>query len=98
MVCFGIPNTALPQFEVGDAVAVRMVNPYAPKRLTTFAGICLEKRKGKLLGASFTLRNHFEGHAVEQQFAYYSPLIKVRFSFDLRDVFKSGLFQHRLIN
>ncbi len=74
-----------PQFEVGDSVAVRMVNPYAPKRLITFAGICLEKRKGKLLGASFTLRNHFEGHAVEQQFAYYSPLIKVFLFFLMRD-------------
>eukprot|EP00283_Hemiselmis_rufescens_P005485 CAMPEP_0173434656 /NCGR_PEP_ID=MMETSP1357-20121228/13170_1 /TAXON_ID=77926 /ORGANISM="Hemiselmis rufescens, Strain PCC563" /LENGTH=196 /DNA_ID=CAMNT_0014399539 /DNA_START=17 /DNA_END=607 /DNA_ORIENTATION=- len=63
-------------FQPGDSVAVRYVNPFNPKRLQTFSGICLEIRRPNTWGGSFTLRNHIEGYAVEQQFPLYSPLLK----------------------
>jgi ribosomal protein L19 len=64
------------KFQVGDAIAIRSINPYNPKRMTTFSGICIAIRNG-LLGKSFIVRNHVDGVGVEQQFAFYSPLIKV---------------------
>ncbi len=64
------------KFEVGDAIAIRSINPYNPKRMVTFSGICIAIRNG-LLGKSFIVRNHVDGVGLEQQFAYYSPLLKV---------------------
>ena len=64
------------KFEVGDAIAIRSINPYNPKRMVTFSGICIAIRNG-LLGKSFTVRNQVDGVGLEQQFAYYSPLLKV---------------------
>lgn len=62
-------------FSVGDSVAVRFVNVWNTQKLATFAGICVARRGG-LIAASFTLRNHVDGFAVEQQFALNSPLIR----------------------
>lgn len=62
-------------FQVGDSVAVRFVNVWNTQKLATFSGICMARRGG-LLAASFTLRNHIDGYAVEQQFALNSPLLR----------------------
>jgi ribosomal protein L19 len=64
------------KFQVGDAIAIRSINPYNPKRMVTFSGICIAIRNG-LLGKSFIVRNQVDGVGVEQQFAFYSPLLKV---------------------
>eukprot|EP00292_Cryptomonas_paramecium_P020157 CAMPEP_0113696026 /NCGR_PEP_ID=MMETSP0038_2-20120614/21243_1 /TAXON_ID=2898 /ORGANISM="Cryptomonas paramecium" /LENGTH=176 /DNA_ID=CAMNT_0000618667 /DNA_START=35 /DNA_END=562 /DNA_ORIENTATION=- /assembly_acc=CAM_ASM_000170 len=63
------------EFHVGDTIAVRTINPYTPNKMMTFAGICIAIRNG-LLGKAFIVRNHVEGVGVEQQFAFYSPLLK----------------------
>jgi ribosomal protein L19 len=64
------------KFNVGDAIAIRSINPYNPKRMVTFSGICIAIRNG-LLGKSFLVRNQVDGVGVEQHFAFYSPLLKV---------------------
>jgi len=61
-------------FEVGDFVVVRVINPLQPSKYMTFGGICLAKRNG-LLSASFTLRNIVAGVGVERQFKLYAPNI-----------------------
>lgn len=62
-------------FRVGDSVAVRFVNVWNPQKLATFSGICIARRGG-ILRASFTLRNHIDGYAMEQQFPLNSPLLR----------------------
>jgi ribosomal protein L19 len=64
------------KFKVGDAIAIRSINPYNPKRMMTFSGICIAIRNG-LVGKAFIVRNQVDGVGVEQQFAFYSPLLKV---------------------
>ena len=60
-------------------MAVRFLDPHhpSPNKLETFTGICLEVRRLGQWGGSFTLRNNLNGYAVEQQFPFWSPLIKV---------------------
>jgi large subunit ribosomal protein L19 len=63
------------RLQVGDSVAVRFVNVWNPQKLATFSGICIARRGG-ILRASFTLRNHIDGYAMEQQFPLNSPLLR----------------------
>ena len=61
--------------QVGDSVAVRTANVWNPQKLYTFSGVVIARRAGQV-GASFTLRNHIEGFAVEQSFPLNSPLLR----------------------
>jgi len=61
-------------FEVGDFVVVRCLNPLQPTKYLTFGGVCLAKKNG-LLSAGFTLRNIVAGVGVERMFKLYSPTI-----------------------
>ena len=66
------------EFKVGDGITVRTLNHFNTKRMLTFSGICIAIRNG-LTGKAFIVRGFVDGTAVEQQFPYYCPLLKVRY-------------------
>ena len=68
-------KTAIPDFSVGDTVAVQVVITEGEKtRLQRFEGVVIAKRN-RGLNSSFTVRKISHGFGVERTFQLYSPLI-----------------------
>ena len=69
------PKTAIPDFSVGDTVAVQVVITEGEKtRLQRFEGVVIAKRN-RGLNSSFTVRKISHGFGVERTFQLHSPLI-----------------------
>ena len=65
----------LPEFDVGDTVAVHVVITEGDKsRLQRFEGVVIAKRN-RGLNSSFTVRKISHGFGVERTFQLHSPLI-----------------------
>ena len=69
-------NTNIPFFTPGSYVSVIKSDPYSPSGETSFAGICISRRKVRQLGSTFVLRNVMNGIGVEMMYELYSPAIK----------------------
>ena len=69
-------NLQIPLFLAGSIVSVTKSDPYSPSGESTFAGICIARRKIKQLGSTFILRNVIKGMAVEMMYELYSPALK----------------------
>lgn len=69
-------NSKIPFFTPGSYVSVTKSDPYSPSGETTFAGICISRRKIKQLGSTFILRNVINGVGVEMMYELYSPALK----------------------
>lgn len=71
----GTEKIAIPDFSVGDTVAVQVVITEGEKtRLQRFEGVVIAKRN-RGLNSSFTVRKISHGFGVERTFQLYSPLI-----------------------
>lgn len=71
----GKAKTAIPDFSVGDTVAVQVVITEGEKtRLQRFEGVVIAKRN-RGLNSSFTVRKISHGFGVERTFQLHSPLI-----------------------
>ena len=71
----GKEKAAIPDFSVGDTVAVQVVITEGEKtRLQRFEGVVIAKRN-RGLNSSFTVRKISHGFGVERTFQLYSPLI-----------------------
>ena len=71
----GQAKTPIPEFSVGDTVAVQVVITEAQKtRLQRFEGVVIGKRN-RGLNSSFTVRKISHGFGVERTFQLHSPLI-----------------------
>jgi large subunit ribosomal protein L19 len=78
-------KTELPQFEVGDQVAVAVLIREPPAkgskdkeektRVQNFIGDVIAIQ-GKSIGRSFTVRRIVEGEGVERVFPFHSPLVQ----------------------
>ncbi|VDP11863.1 unnamed protein product [Soboliphyme baturini] len=62
----------IPEFYVGSILRVTTSDPYAPRRVNTFVGICIQRDEVGLRHY-FTLRNYIDG---EVKYEMYSPLIQ----------------------
>lgn len=69
-------NTKIPFFTPGSYVSVTKADPYSPSGESTFAGICISRRKINQLGSTFILRNVINGTGVEVMYELYSPAIR----------------------
>lgn len=69
-------NMHLPLFLSGSYLSVTKADPYSPSGESTFAGICISRRKIKQLGSTFILRNVINGMGVEMMYELYSPALK----------------------
>jgi large subunit ribosomal protein L19 len=68
----------MPRISLGDLVQVRYELSRTQQTFSVFEGYCIKIAK-KGLNASFTLKNTYDGVAVEQLFPFYSPrLLEVR--------------------
>ena len=71
----GQAKAEIPEFSVGDTVAVQVVITEGEKtRLQRFEGVVIAKRN-RGLNSSFTVRKISHGFGVERTFQLYSPLI-----------------------
>lgn len=71
----GKAKAAIPDFSVGDTVAVQVVITEGEKtRLQRFEGVVIAKRN-RGLNSSFTVRKISHGFGVERTFQLHSPLI-----------------------
>ena len=71
----GTAKNPIPDFAVGDTVAVQVVITEAQKtRLQRFEGVVIGKRN-RGLNSSFTVRKISHGFGVERTFQLHSPLI-----------------------
>ena len=69
-------RTDLPEFAVGDTVAVRIRIKEGDKTLIRlFRGVVIAKKGGKGSRATFTVRKISGGVGVERVFPYHSPVI-----------------------
>ena len=69
-------NARIPFFTAGSYISVTKADPYSPSGESTFAGICISRRKIKQLGSTFILRNVINGIGVEMMYELYSPAMK----------------------
>lgn len=69
-------NAHIPFFTAGSYISVTRADLYSPSGETTFAGICIARRKIKQLASTFILRNVINGVAVEIMYELYSPAMK----------------------
>ena len=68
------PN--LPDFAPGDTLRVGFrVTEGTRTRVQNYEGVCISRKGGKSLGASFTVRKISFGEGVERVFPLYSPSI-----------------------
>ena len=68
--------TNLPDFAPGDTVRVGFkVTEGTRTRVQNYEGVCISRKGGKSLGASFTVRKISFGEGVERVFPLYSPSI-----------------------
>ncbi|HUF55590.1 MAG TPA: 50S ribosomal protein L19 [Thermohalobaculum sp.] len=67
----------IPDFSAGDTVRVGVrVTEGSRTRVQNFEGVCISRRGGDRLGASFTIRKISFGEGVERVFPLYSPSIE----------------------
>jgi large subunit ribosomal protein L19 len=67
----------LPDFAPGDTVRVGVrVTEGTRTRVQNFEGVCISRRGGDTLGASFTVRKISFGEGVERVFPLHSPQIE----------------------
>jgi len=67
---------ALPDFAPGDTVRVGYkVTEGTRSRVQNYEGVCISRKGGDRLGASFTVRKISFGEGVERVFPLYSPNI-----------------------
>lgn len=67
----------IPDFSAGDTVRVGVrVTEGSRTRVQNFEGVCISRRNGDRLGASFTVRKISFGEGVERVFPLYSPSIE----------------------
>jgi len=68
------PN--IPDFAPGDTVRVGFkVTEGTRSRVQNYEGVCISRKGGETLGASFTVRKISFGEGVERVFPLYSPSI-----------------------
>ena len=73
-----LQSFVMPRISLGDFVQVRYELSRTQQTFAVFEGYCIKIAK-KGLSASFTLKNTYDGVAVEQLFPFYSPrLLDVR--------------------
>jgi len=66
----------IPDFAPGDTVRVGVkVTEGSRSRVQNFEGVCIARKGGETLAASFTLRKISFGEGVERVFPLYSPAI-----------------------
>ncbi|GMG85470.1 50S ribosomal protein L19 [Paralimibaculum aggregatum] len=69
-------GATIPDFAPGDTVRVGVkVTEGSRTRVQAFEGVCISRRGGETLGASFTVRKISFGEGVERVFPLYSPQI-----------------------
>ena len=69
-------NNEIPDFAPGDTVAVGYkVTEGTRTRVQTYEGVCISRRGGNNLNASFTVRKISYGEGVERIFPLHSPNI-----------------------
>lgn len=90
-----IANRQIPQFSVGDTVAVKVrIKEGERERLQAYEGVVIAK-KNRGINSSFTVRKIAQGNGVERVFQTYSPLIE-SISLQMRgDVRKAKLYYLR---
>ncbi|MEM0942446.1 MAG: 50S ribosomal protein L19 [Pseudomonadota bacterium] len=67
---------SIPDFSPGDTVRVGFkVTEGTRTRVQNYEGVCISRKGGDTLGASFTVRKISFGEGVERVFPLYSPLI-----------------------
>lgn len=67
---------AIPDFKAGDTVKVGYkVTEGTRSRVQNFEGVCISRRGGSGIGASFTVRKISFGEGVERVFPLYSPTV-----------------------
>jgi large subunit ribosomal protein L19 len=68
---------AIPEFAPGDTVRVGFkVTEGTRTRVQNYEGVCIARKGGDRLGASFTVRKISFGEGVERVFPLYSPNIE----------------------
>ena len=66
----------IPDFKAGDTIKVGYkVTEGARSRVQSYEGVCISRRGGATLAASFTVRKISFGEGVERVFPLYSPNI-----------------------
>ncbi len=66
----------IPDFSPGDTVRVGFrVTEGTRTRIQNYEGVCISRKGGETLGASFTVRKISFGEGVERVFPLYSPQI-----------------------
>ena len=66
----------IPDFAPGDTVRVGFkVTEGTRSRIQNYEGVCISRKGGETLGASFTVRKISFGEGVERVFPLYSPQI-----------------------
>ena len=66
----------IPDFAPGDTVRVGFkVTEGTRSRVQNYEGVCISRKGGETLGASFTVRKISFGEGVERVFPLYSPSI-----------------------
>ncbi|MEM6972099.1 MAG: 50S ribosomal protein L19 [Pseudomonadota bacterium] len=69
-------DKAIPDFSAGDTIRVGFkVTEGTRTRVQNFEGVCISRRQGDRLAASFTIRKISFGEGVERVFPLYSPNI-----------------------
>ena len=67
----------IPDFKAGDTVRVGFkVSEGTRSRVPTYEGVCISRKGGETLGASFTVRKISFGEGVERVFPLYSTNIE----------------------
>lgn len=69
-------NLRIPFFTAGSYISVTRADPHSPSGESTFAGICISRRKNMQLGSTFVLRNIVNTIGIEMMYELYSPAIK----------------------
>jgi large subunit ribosomal protein L19 len=72
----GALGKTIPDFAPGDTVRVGFkVTEGTRSRVQNYEGVCISRKGGETLGASFTVRKISFGEGVERVFPLYSPSI-----------------------
>ena len=82
-------DRTIPDFSAGDTVRVGFkVTEGSRTRVQNFEGVCISRKQGDRLSASFTVRKISFGEGVERVFPLYSP------SIDAITVIRRGKVRH----
>ena len=67
----------IPDFKAGDTVRVGFkVTEGTRSRVQNYEGVCISRKGGETLGASFTVRKISHGEGVERVFQTHSPAVE----------------------